>query len=117
MSDQEIQDWLEEHEAPRLIGSTVCYVRSGDVRELFVAQQKIIDEMVELLNIAACAEDGEAFNENCAWCLDVKEACDKLQEREREAVRSQIINVLLATRSMSDGVTADAILAAMRSGK
>ena len=117
MTMQELEDWLDLRESPKEIGGLVCYVRSGDVRELFAAQQKIIDEMVELLNIAACAVDGEAFNENCAWCLDVKEACDKLQEREREAVRSQIINVLLATRSMSEGVTADAIIAAMRSGK
>ena len=30
----DIQDWLDEHQAPNKIGGTVFYVRSDDVREL-----------------------------------------------------------------------------------
>jgi hypothetical protein len=39
------------------------------------------------------------------------------QIRREQISRSEIIDVLLATRGLSEGVTADAILAAMRSGK
>ena len=39
------------------------------------------------------------------------------QIRREQTSRSEIIDVLLATRGLSEGVTADAILAAMRSGK
>ena len=40
-----------------------------------------------------------------------------LSQAEQIISRSEIIDVLLATRGLSEGVTADAILAAMRSGK
>lgn len=40
-----------------------------------------------------------------------------LSQAEQIISRSEIIAVLTATRGLSEGVTADAILAAMRSGK
>ena len=35
----DIQDWLDEHQAPQKIGGTILYVRSDDVRELFAEQE------------------------------------------------------------------------------
>lgn len=35
----DIQDWLDEHQAPQKIGGTVLYVRADDVRELFSEQE------------------------------------------------------------------------------
>jgi hypothetical protein len=66
-----LQDWLDEHEAPQTMGGAIMYVRSDDVRTL-------VDQI----------------------------------RRERIS-KSELIEVLLATRGLSEGVTADAILAAM----
>lgn len=75
MNDQQIQDWLDEHESPQSMQSNFMYVRSEDVRTL-------IDQI-----------------------------------RREQISRSEIIDALMATAGLSEGVTADAILAAMRSGK
>ena len=70
-----LQDWLDEHEAPQTMGGSIMYVRSEDVRTL-------VDRI-----------------------------------RRQQISRSEIIDVLMATRGLSEGVTADAILAAMGGGK
>ena len=75
ITEQELEDWIDERETQMAINSYVGYVRSEDVRLLM---SKI---------------------------------------RREQISRSEIIDVLLATRGLSEGVTADAILAAMRSGK
>ena len=75
ITEQELEDWIDERETQMAINSHVGYVRSEDVRLLM---SKI---------------------------------------RREQISRSEIIDVLLATRGLSEGVTADAILAKMRSGE
>ena len=75
ITEQELEDWIDERETQMAINSHVGYVRSKDVRLLM---SKI---------------------------------------RREQISRSEIIDVLLATAGLSEGVTANAILAAMRSEK
>jgi hypothetical protein len=71
ITEQELEDWIDQRETQMAINSHVGYVRSEDVRLLM----------------------------------------SKL--RLERIGRQEIIDVLLATMSMSEGVTADAIIAAM----
>ena len=51
----DIQDWLDEHQAPQKIGGTVLYVRSDDVRELFAEQQDELSALSSALSSSCCS--------------------------------------------------------------
>lgn len=74
-------------------------------RELIAAAQALIDHW----DRPPCKET----NDTGAYIARLRKALSQAEQISR----SEIIDVLTATGGLSEGVTADAIIAAMRSGK